>query len=134
MVQQALDNILIYDEIDSTQIPALYAQCHVGLVALDPRHKSSNVPGKFLSYMESGLPVLARLNPGNDLINVISDNQVGVGYVGSDPVELKIKADSLIEMLQSDQDISNRCRCLAHNLFSTEKAVNQIISALKRGN
>jgi glycosyltransferase involved in cell wall biosynthesis len=133
VLQRALENILFYDEIDSTQISALYAQCHVGLVALDPRHKSSNVPGKFLSYMASGLPVLARLNPGNDLVNLIGDNQVGVSYVGSDPVELKIKVDSLIEMLRNNQDISSRCRCLAQNLFSTEKAANQIISALKRG-
>ena len=134
VVQRALENILFFDEIDSTQIPALYSQCHVGLVALDPRHKSNNIPGKFLSYMESGLPVLARLNPGNDLVKVISDNQVGFSYVGSDSAELKIKADRLIEMLQNDQDISNRCRSLAHNVFSTEKAVKQIISALKRGN
>lgn len=133
VLQRALENILFYDEIDSTQISALYAQCHVGLVALDPRHKSSNVPGKFLYYMESGLPVLARLNPGNDLINVISDYQVGVSYIGSDSVELKIKADTLIEMLRNNQDISSRCKGLAHNLFSTEKAANQIISALKRG-
>lgn len=132
-VQQTLENILFCDEIDSTQIPALYTQCHVGLVALDPRHKSNNIPGKFLSYMESGLPVLARLNSGNDLVNVIGDNQVGVSYVGDDAAELKIKADSLLELLQNDQDISNRCKSLAHNLFSTEKAANQIISALKRG-
>lgn len=133
-VQQALNNILFCDEIDSTQIPALYAQCHFGLVALDPRHKSNNIPGKFLSYMASGLPVLARLNSGNDLVNVIGDNQVGVSYVGDDAAELKIKADSLIELLRNDQDISDRCKSLAHNFFSTEKAVNQIISALKRGN
>lgn len=132
-VQQSLENILFCDEIDSTQIPALYTQCHVGLVALDPRHKSNNIPGKFLSYMESGLPVLAILNSGNDLVNVIGDNQVGVSYVGDDAAELKIKADSLLELLQNDQDISNRCKSLAHNLFSTEKAANQIISALKRG-
>jgi hypothetical protein len=84
--------------------------------------------------MESGLPVLARLNPENDLIKVISDNQVGVSYVGSDPIELKIKADSLIEVLRNDQDISNRCKSLARDFFSTEKAVKQIISALIRGN
>jgi len=132
-VQQALENIIFCDEIDSTQIPGLYTQCHIGLVALDPRHKSNNIPGKFLSYMDSGLPVLARLNSSNDLVNVISDNQVGVSYVGDDAEELKIKADSLIELLQNDQDISNRCRSLAQNLFSTQNAVNQIISALKRG-
>lgn len=130
----SLGNILFYDEIDSNEIPALYAQCKIGLVALDPRHKSNNVPGKFLSYMESGLPVLARLNFGNDLIKVISENRVGVSYVGSDSAELKAVADGLIEMLRDDLCISNRCKSLAHNLFSTEKAVNQIISALKRGN
>jgi glycosyltransferase involved in cell wall biosynthesis len=128
-----LENILFYDEIDTTQIPTLYAQCNIGLVALDPRHKSSNIPGKFLSYMESGLPVLARLNFGNDLVKVIEDNQVGVSYVGSNSDELKIAADRLIEMIEYDHEISNRCKNLAHNLFSTENAVNQIISALKRG-
>lgn len=130
----SLDNILFFDEIKPTEIPALYSQCSIGLVALDPRHKSNNIPGKFLSYMESGLPVLARLNFGNDLACLITKNQVGVSYVGSDSAGLKAKADKLIEMIQNDQDISNRCKNLAHNLFSTEKAVNQIISALKHGN
>lgn len=130
-VLNSLVNILFYDEIDSTEIPALYSQCHFGLVALDPRHNSNNVPGKFLSYMNSGLPVLARLNFGNDLVKVISENQIGVSYVGYDPVELKAAADRLIAMYRDDQGISNRCKNLANNLFSTEKAANQIISALK---
>ena len=133
-VSNSLRNILFYDEINSNEIPTLYAQCKIGLVALDPRHKSNNVPGKFLSYMESGLPVLARLNFGNDLVKVISENRVGVSYVGSDAADLKVAADRLIEMLNDDPGISNRCKSLVHNLFSTEKAVNQIISALKRGN
>lgn len=133
-VSNSLKNILFYDEIDSNEIPALYAQCKIGLVALDPRHKSNNIPGKFLSYMQSGLPALARLNFGNDLVKVISENQVGVSYVGSDAAELKVAADRLIEMIDYDHGISNRCKSLAHDLFSTEKAANQIISALKRGN
>jgi len=63
--------VLFYDEIDPDEIPGLYAQCHVGIVALDPRHKTHNIPGKFLSYMQSGLPVLASINPGNDLVELI---------------------------------------------------------------
>jgi glycosyltransferase involved in cell wall biosynthesis len=131
-VQKSLDNIIFYDEINSTQIPGLYCQCTIGLVALDPRHNSNNIPGKFLSYMSAGLPVLARLNSGNDLLDLIEKNHVGLSYVGSDSTELKIAADTLIEILKDDLDISNRCKSLAHNLFSTEKAVNQIISAFKR--
>ena len=38
------------DEIDPTEMPGLYAQRHVGVVALDPRHKTHNIPGKFLSW------------------------------------------------------------------------------------
>ncbi|HAL38219.1 MAG TPA: glycosyltransferase WbuB, partial [Polaromonas sp.] len=45
-------------------------------VALDPRHKTHNIPGKFLSYMQAGLPVLASINPGNDLADVINHERV----------------------------------------------------------
>jgi hypothetical protein len=34
-------------------------------------------PGKFLTYMQSGLPVLANVNAGNDLAQMIRDEQVG---------------------------------------------------------
>jgi len=41
---RGLDNVVFHDEIDPAGIPGLYSQCHVGIVALDPRqiiHKSS---------------------------------------------------------------------------------------------
>ena len=129
--QRALRNVVFFDEIDSAEIPALYAQCSIGLVALDQRHKSHNIPGKFLSYMESGLPVLARLNSGNDLVEMISANQVGASFVGSDAGEFQVVANRLIDMLQRDPNMPSRCKNLAHTLFSTENAAKQIISALK---
>lgn len=132
-VKNSLDNIIFYDEIDSTEIPGLYSQCDIGLVALDPRHKSNNIPGKFLSYMEAGLPVLARLNPSNDLVDVIAKNQVGASYIGADSLEFKSVADKLINAIMHDKNISHRCKNLAHTLFSTRNAVKQIIGALTRG-
>ena len=79
---RGLDNVVFHDEIDPAEIPGLYSQCHVGIVALDPRHKTHNIPGKFLSYMQSGLPVLANINPGNDLAALIQ--REGVGRVCTD--------------------------------------------------
>ena len=35
-----LNNVLFFDEIDSSEIPGLLAQCQVGLVALHPDHKT----------------------------------------------------------------------------------------------
>ena len=49
--QRALDNVVFRDEVEPDEVPGLLAQCHIGLVALDPRHKTHNVPGKFLTYM-----------------------------------------------------------------------------------
>ena len=64
-------------------MPGLYAQRRVGVVALDPRHKTHNIPGKFLSCMQSGLPVLATINADNDLAELIQAERVGeAGYGG----------------------------------------------------
>jgi hypothetical protein len=50
--------VLLFDAIHPDDLPDLYAQCDVGIVSLDPRHKSHSIPGKFLTYMQSGLSVL----------------------------------------------------------------------------
>lgn len=128
-----LDNIIFFDEIDTSQIASLYAQCHVGIVALDPRHTSNNIPGKFLSYIDSGLPVLARLNPGNDLALLISENQIGVSYDGTELAEFKAMAEALLESLKQDDDMPLRCKKLARTFFSTKRASDQIIDALSKG-
>jgi hypothetical protein len=80
--------------------------------------------------MESGLPVLARLNPGNDLVEIISANQVGASYVGNDTAGFMAVANQLISMHQCDKNMPTRCKNLARTLFSTKNAAKQIINAL----
>ena len=126
-----LKNILFYPEIDPSQISTLYAQCSGGIVSLDTRHKTHNIPGKFLSYMKFGLPVLAKVNPGNDLIELISQNRVGVTIINDTVSELRDAAEKLLNMLDADEHISNRCKALAHHQFSAERAAEKIVAALR---
>ena len=128
--ERALDNVVFFGEIDPDEIPGLYAQCHVGLIALDPRHKTHNIPGKFLSYMHSGLPVLACVNEGNDLIEIITREGVGKVVTGPDVERLAQDATALLSTLESDSGISERCESLAERMFSSEAAVHQIVRAL----
>lgn len=127
---RGLDNVVFHDEIDPSEIPGLYNQCHVGIVALDPRHKTHNIPGKFLSYMQSGLPVLASINPGNDLAELIQ--REGVGRVCTDHSvdTLQRLAVELADEIASDKNMSARCRALSVKLFAPEAAVRQIVAAL----
>ncbi len=131
-VQRGLDNVQFHDEIDPAEIPALYLQCHIGLVALDPRHRTHNIPGKFLSYMWAGLPALASINPGNDLADVI--RQAGVGRVCEDHrvASLQQGAEDLLKMIEADgADMRMRCRQLAADLFSPEAAARQVVAGLR---
>ncbi|MDO5691928.1 MAG: glycosyltransferase family 4 protein [Pseudomonadota bacterium] len=129
--QEKLDNVVFFDEIEPDEIPGLYRQCHVGLVALDPRHKTHNIPGKFLSYMRSGLPVLACVNEGNDLVELINDRGVGKACTVHDGAVLAAVAGDLVEALRNDPQISARCRQLAEERFSASAAVKQIVASLE---
>lgn len=128
---RGLDNVLFFDEIEPDEIPGLYAQCHVGLVALDPRHKTHNIPGKFLSYMHSSLPVLASINDGNDLVDLIERTGVGRVCTSHSPAELAQLAAALLVQLEEDTRMKSRCKSLAMEMFSPETAVESIVAALE---
>lgn len=125
-----LDNVLFRDEIHPDEIPGLYAQCSAGLVALDPKHKSHNIPGKFLTYMQSGLPVLANINAGNDLAGMIRHENVGRVNENGTVESLERLAIDLVDSLGVDVSMKERCRDMYSKLFSPETAVKQIVAAL----
>jgi glycosyltransferase involved in cell wall biosynthesis len=127
---RGLDNVFFHDEIHPDEIPGLYLQCDFGLVALDPRHKSHNIPGKFLTYMQSGMPVLATINAGNDLAEMI--RREGVGRVSEDGTvdTLERLALELVDSVAKGGTESAACRALYSRMFSPKSAVCQIVKAL----
>lgn len=130
---RSLTNVVFFDEIDPDEIPDLYSQCSVGIVALDPRHKSHNIPGKFLTYMQSGLPVLANVNRGNDLAAMIHRENVGRVSEDNSADTLQSLAVELLDSLVADSDMPARCMALFDRLFSPEIAVRQIVNGLACG-
>jgi glycosyltransferase involved in cell wall biosynthesis len=127
---RSLDNLLLFNEIDSREIPGLLAQCDVGLVALHPEHKTHNIPGKFVSYMQYGLPVLARVNPGTDLIRLIEQQDVGRVYVGNEVDELRALAEELADNAVLRHLMSERGKSLGKAMFSPHAAARQIVASL----
>jgi glycosyltransferase involved in cell wall biosynthesis len=127
---RTLDNIVFFDEIDPDEMPGLLRQCHIGLVALDPRHKTHNVPGKFLAYMQAGLAVLARVNAGNDLAALIQQERVGYAYVGESVESLESLATRLCDEEVLRQEMSGNALRLAERSFSVNAAAGTITKAL----
>ena len=136
VIDEHLSNILFFDEVPSQEIPALYAQCQMGLLALDVRHQTHNIPGKFLSYLQSNLPVLAIVNPGNDLINLIQEHQIGLVSSAAPDQVLLNQLQAWVNQHQEnkpeeDQYLKLQCAALMSKLFSPQKACEQI--ALRLG-
>lgn len=133
VASRKLANVLIMEEIDSNSIPALLKKCHVGIVALDPRHTTHNIPGKFVAYARNGLPVLARVNPGNDLVGVINEFAVGRVVEGDSIELLHAAAQQLVDSPDEREAMRHAGQKLAEHYFTPASAVAQIVAALSRG-
>lgn len=123
-------NTLFCEEVDSAEMPGLLAQCHVGLLSLDPRHSTHNIPGKFLTYLQAGLPVLARVNAGTDLAGLIERERVGRVCVGEVLEPVVAAALDLADDAPAHRAMSGNATALAASLFSVQAAVAQIVAGL----
>ena len=125
----SFDNILFYPEIDSREIPGLFAQCNFGMVSLNRKHKIHNIPGKFLSYISSNLPVLACVNKNNDLIDVIKSHNVGEVDTSYCSDTLLALADRLL-VRSEKEDFAKKCFNLYIELFDPNIAASKIFKSL----
>lgn len=129
--EHSLENILIYDQIPSTEIQSLLGQAHIGLVSLDSRHKAHNIPGKFLSYLQAGLPTLAKINKDTDLEETIDIKNVGKVYTGDSVKEFEEILEGMINSQDTLVLFSENSKALAVEEFSSLKATTQIVSSLE---
>lgn len=120
-----LSNTLFYNEIHPDEMYDLYKQSFFGIVCLDKRHKTNNVPGKFISYISSGLPVFAIVNPGNDLRNTINKKKVGYATSNYNINHLLRKIIYLIDHINI-KAYENNCKSLYYANYLPSLAAMQI--------
>lgn len=128
--KHGLDNLRIEDQVSPVELAGLLAHCHAGIVALHPAHGTHNIPGKLLTYLQAGLPVLARVNPGNDLHHLVLEEGIGASVVGSSLDDLVDAAEWLADCPGARQDMGSRGRALSDRLFSPSAAAEQVVRAL----
>jgi glycosyltransferase involved in cell wall biosynthesis len=126
-----LEHVRFLDEVAPEALPALLAHCQVGLLSLDLRHRTHNIPGKLLTYLHAGLPVLASINPGNDLLAMLEHEGVGYARSDGDVAALARWAVQLAEQPGERADMGERGRALARREFSTEAACRRVLAGLQ---
>ena len=104
--------------------------CSIGLIALNLKHKSHNIPGKFLSYIQAGLPVLARINPDTDLEHLIRGEVLGEVYTGDDVKPFSICAMKLLDSESSLKEMRENGKAYFRGNYSVSAAAKNIIKSL----
>ena len=122
-----LGNILMLNQVPACELISLYKQCNFGLITLNLRHSTHNTPGKFISYLLSGLPTIAIVNKGNDLIEIINRNNLGIAYSFKNTRFLEKKLLKFIGSINKKKLVSN-CISFANKNYSPKKAAIQIIN------
>jgi glycosyltransferase involved in cell wall biosynthesis len=80
--------------------------------------------------MQTGLPVLARINSGSDRGVIIESEGVGRVFSGESLAEFNRIAVQLIDDREGRQSMSPRARSLSARMFAPESAVRKILAAL----
>ncbi|MGE0082097.1 MAG: glycosyltransferase family 4 protein [Thiohalomonadaceae bacterium] len=125
-----LENLRIEDQVSQAELSLLLAHCYAGIIALHPAHGTHNIPGKLLTYLQAGLPVLARVNPGNDLHPLVLGEGIGASVVGGSPDGLVEAALYLADNPEACADMGVRGKVLAARLFSPAAAAEQVVKGL----
>lgn len=131
--QQKLTNVTLHPAIDQREYLGILAEIDVGLITLDRQLKTQNLPGKMLGYMYHGRPILASINPGNDLQELVERHEAGLVTVNGDDRRLRAGALQLAASGELRKRLGRNGRRLLERTFCVTKAAGQIVSHLETG-
>jgi O26-antigen biosynthesis N-acetyl-L-fucosamine transferase len=125
-----IDNVQILEGLPQGEYLAMVSEFDVGLISLDARLTTHNVPGKLMSYLFWGLPVLASVNNGNDLFACLEDSGAGACATNGDDEALYHAALRLVDEPATRNRMGRAARRLLEEKFSVESAVDSIFRHL----
>ncbi|HEY8091905.1 MAG TPA: glycosyltransferase family 4 protein [Polyangiaceae bacterium] len=124
-----LANVHLLPAVPQGEYLAMLGEVDVGLISLDRRLTTHNLPGKMLGYMHASLPILASLNPGNDLAKIVPEGGAGLCSLNGDDATLLRDAVSLARDPELRRRMGAGSRALLEQRFSAAAAARQIVAA-----
>jgi glycosyltransferase involved in cell wall biosynthesis len=128
IAERDLFNIHILPAVPEHEYMSMLSEADVGLISLDRRLKTHNLPGKLLGYLYCGKPVLASINPGNDLFEILEKYQAGFCLINGDDDNLFGAALKLADDLEIRKSMGKNSREVLERLFLVEAAASQILN------
>jgi O26-antigen biosynthesis N-acetyl-L-fucosamine transferase len=128
-----LTNVRLLPAVGQQEYLAMLSEFDVGLVSLDRRLQTQNFPGKILGYMYSSMPILASLNPGNDLGPLLERGGAGLYCLNGNDETFAAQALAFARDADLRRGAGEKARRLLERYFSVAASATQILSHMQRG-
>ncbi|EMD9273521.1 glycosyltransferase family 4 protein [Cronobacter malonaticus] len=126
-----LSNFTYLPSVKQDDFKFILSEMDIGLFSLSARHSAHNFPGKLLGYMVESLPILGSVNAGNDLLDVINENNAGFIHVNGEDDKLYHSARALLMDASLRQQMGAGAHTLLKKQFSVHSAAQAIVMRLE---
>jgi glycosyltransferase involved in cell wall biosynthesis len=121
-----LDNVIFKPFVSQPEFPSLVKSFDVGIVCLSKKNKTPFVPGKLLSYLAAGKPILAFLNKESDAFSLIEKARCGYALTAGE----EDKAEEAVRHIYREKDSLENLGKNGYNFFlqnfTLESALDKI--------
>lgn len=130
----ALTNFTYLPSVNQDEFKFILSEMDIGLFSLSARHSSHNFPGKLLGYMVQSLPILGSVNAGNDLLDIVNQNNAGLIHVNGEDDKLCQSALLMLHDIDVRRQLGSGANILLKEQFSVESAAQTIEMRLEACN
>ena len=121
-------NITLLPAVSDLEYQSILQVCDVGVISLRRSFKTDNFPNKIMNYMEYKLPILASINPNNELSGLINEHGIGLVSENGDDKGLKNNTLRLLEDSKLRSEMGSKGKILLEKQFNANSAVTKILS------
>jgi glycosyltransferase involved in cell wall biosynthesis len=120
------EKVYFIDTINEDKFIKYISRFNVGIISLDQKILFNNFPGKFYSYLESNLPVLADINPSQEISEIIKKNKLGLISDPKNEYDLVEKMEKFIKKDFPIKNLNTRYNRIYKKMFLTSSAYKKI--------
>ena len=121
-----------YLKVSQKKYLSILNEADIGLVSLNSNLKSNNFPLKMMGYIQQGKPILASVNRGNEIIEIIEKSQIGEVSLAGDKQALNKNVSLMINDKARLKEQGVRALKVFNDRFTVNIAVDKILNKIDK--
>jgi hypothetical protein len=123
-----------WGQVNDYFLPYIIKNMNFGIVTLNTKLITQNIPGKFVSYIQFGVPVLCFVNKASSLAEMVNKYECGLIIdLNDNLVDNKIKINNFLRVILLKNNIySKNAKQLFANMFDTKLVLENIINNINK--